>query len=434
MNNTTLTYPASAFRPSSDIPVADFRRRLNDACDYSLPAPGSKRYRRVEVLLLYWSSSDLNVENELYRLRDCFLQGYAYRCTVDQIPVSEAHLKRWLQRRLEQFCTNSGHEDLLIFYYAGHGRRGIHGSEMPCVFASNDGSDPKNYAEVNFSVAKEGTLDDTSADVLYLLDCCYATTAGIRAGKELIAACSIEAGTPIPGPHSFTAGIVQELNNACGNPAVRRSPYYLTAAQLCFKLYDQVFRGALKNTPVHTERMVGPFPRSSILIVPRRYYGGPDESPDAPTSNKSTFPLTGPNLIPVGSARVDRKVLLCVHLRDGTDQTLRRLRQWLTTDRPGGVDNNGVDYQYWVPSASILVFFSIPIPVYYGLVSHPAIQFIGYVRDLPGQQPGFDLPTPPAPLKENVPPSPGGTSGYGKGPQSGYGRGGPSDGSMQGYR
>ncbi|KAL8656984.1 MAG: hypothetical protein Q9226_002375 [Calogaya cf. arnoldii] len=87
-------------------------------------------------------------------------------------------------------------------------------------------------------------------------------TAGLKPGKELVAACAIESRTPGPSPNSFTAALVQELNNAVTNQ------YFMTAAQLFFEVLEKVHKGDLVSTPVYVEAMIGPQPRTSIFLEP----------------------------------------------------------------------------------------------------------------------------------------------------------------------
>ena len=81
--------------------------------------------------------------------------------------------------------------------------------------------------ELDFATAKKPTLDAASADVLYLLDSCHASTAAIKPGKELIAASAVKTTTlGLRAPYSFTAAIIQELNQAVS------AEHFLTAAAL----------------------------------------------------------------------------------------------------------------------------------------------------------------------------------------------------------
>ncbi|KAL8845672.1 MAG: hypothetical protein Q9221_009171, partial [Calogaya cf. arnoldii] len=285
-------FPVGGFNSQDQLNVEEFKNILTAACGFALPSDKTKRYNRVKVLLTYWDEDDLHVENEVARVSDAFRLGYNYACRTEQIPARgpEAALT-WMTRMLLELMTGTDSNDLLIFYYAGHGRTGKTPDEGPCILIS--GEYPGYHGKMvntglDFAAAKKPTLDTAPADVLYLLDSCYAATAGIKPGKELIAACAVESRTPGPSLKSFTAALVQELNSAVTNQ------YFLTAAQLFFKMLDKVHKGDLESTPVHVEAMVGPQPRTSIFLAP---LGGGD------TWNESPYPLTGSNRVPLGHKR-----------------------------------------------------------------------------------------------------------------------------------
>lgn len=279
-----------------------------------------------------------------------------------------------------------------------------------------DGSTWSKNVEIDFTTVKGATLDRVHADVLYLLDSCYSAAAALSAGKELIAATSIEDVTPAPGYSSFTSSIIQELNNA------DRYQHYLTASQLWFLLLNDKHKGKLEFTPIHSETMVGPQPRSSILLAPFGNQG---------RANVKPLPLTGANATPLGTRRTDLRVLLSVHLSDGSAQTLQEMKNWVTTQRPHGIKDIGVSFEYAAPSSSIVLVFIMPGPAYYCLASHEAIRFMSYVQwpepappqqQPQGQQSSSQLAVRTRPdLKENQPPPKGG---HGKGPQGGGASGG----------
>ena len=119
------THPPTAYSNQSTLCVAEFQRELKKASDYSLPSIHSKRYRQVKVLLLYWDTDHLglNVWKETERLAATFSHGYRYDCTIDKIPSQGSITSQlWLNRRLLHWAENTDQQDLLIFYYAGHGR------------------------------------------------------------------------------------------------------------------------------------------------------------------------------------------------------------------------------------------------------------------------------------------------------------------------
>lgn len=164
-------------------------------------------------------------------------------------------------------------------------------------------------AKLDFTAAKKPTLDTASADVLYLLDCCHASKAAIKPGKELIAAAGVETTTTGPRPsYSFTAAIVQELNQAVS------AKNFLAAAQLYFKLL--VHKPQLDVTPAHVEAITGQQPRTSIFLAPLR------------NDFIVPYPLTGgDNLLLPGRKPSDIRATLFVRVRnEGHHHTLEHMR------------------------------------------------------------------------------------------------------------
>ncbi|KAL8925872.1 MAG: hypothetical protein Q9172_002025 [Xanthocarpia lactea] len=249
-----------------------------------------------------------------------------------------------------------------------------------------DGTTIKRGASLDFSSVKKDTLDLASADVLYVLDCCHAATSAIGPGKELLAACSVEAKTPGPGYYSFTTALIQELTSAVSSNS------FLTAAQLHYLMLEKAWRGTLQYTPIHVETMVGPQPRMSILLAPLVTTSTPSGTTIASSSGpQSIWPLTGTNATPIGCRVSDVKVLLSVSLRDAGPDTLQQLKNWLRTQRPAGIHDIGVSFEYAVPSSSMLVIFIMPVAAWYCLRSHPAVSYISYVQ-FPGP-PSSQQPT-----------------------------------------
>ncbi|KAL8916433.1 MAG: hypothetical protein Q9208_008519 [Pyrenodesmia sp. 3 TL-2023] len=311
--------------------TSDFKRELLGACDRAIPSYRSKRYTNVKVLLVMWDQDDLGVQNDVDRL-------------------------------------SSGKWE---------------------VTAPN-GTTSKRGALLDFSSVKKDTLDLASADVLYVLDSCHAATSAIGPGKELLAACSVEAKSPGLEYYSFTTALVQELTNAVSNNS------FLTAAQLHYLMLEKAWRGHLPYTPIHVETMVDLEPRTSILLAPLVTTSTPSGTTIASSSGpQSLSPLTGSNATPVGCRVSDVKVLLSVSLRDAGPHTLQQLKDWLETQRPPGIHDIGVSFEYAAPSSSMLIIFVMPVAAWYCLQSHPAVSFIRYVQfpEPPSSQQPTQQPT-----------------------------------------
>ncbi|KAL8659943.1 MAG: hypothetical protein Q9226_000165 [Calogaya cf. arnoldii] len=304
-------FPAKAASAQNQVTVEEFKSIPCSACDFSLSSDKTKKYNRVQVLLTHWDEDDLK-----------------------QIPArgNEAALA-WMTRELMELMTGTDSNDLLTFYYGGHGRGGRTPDEGPCILIS--GKYQVGHwmvdTELDFAAAKKPTLNAASADVLYLLDSWPLTR----------------------------SAIVQELNQAVS------TKHFLAAAQLYFKLL--VYKPQLDVTPAHVEPSTGLQPRTSIFL--------------APLGNDSTVPYP-PALRQLANKSSDIRATLFVCVRNEDHHpTLQNMRHWLTTDRPNKMEEIDVLIDHAASSASITILVSsISITIYYSLRTHRAISFMAYVR------------------------------------------------------
>ncbi len=88
----------------------------------------SSTYRSVNVLLLCWaeSSDDLEVKEEVSRLRDTFEKRFNYKTQTSYL---DRNMRQKVQVQVNTIVANfiGLHDDpttLLIVYYAGHGKPG----------------------------------------------------------------------------------------------------------------------------------------------------------------------------------------------------------------------------------------------------------------------------------------------------------------------
>ncbi|KAL8644008.1 MAG: hypothetical protein Q9210_007469 [Variospora velana] len=243
--------------------------------------------------------------------------------------------------------------------------------------------------EIDFSAAKSACLDSSPADTLYLLDCCYGTTAAIGEGKEFLASGAKEPRTPGSGCLSFTHALTQELEHALV------SNRFVTAAQLYYLTLLQAWRGGgLEQTPVHVETqnpalmrrrtydpdhentMDGSRPRTSIFLAPLGTTASLGGSPSAPLLAKTSTQL--------GTQGTDLRVLLSVRLQDTDSHTIRQLRQWMQAQQlPLQIpDIGGISFEHAVASSSTtcVIPFVIPVPIWYCMWNHAAISFISHVH------------------------------------------------------
>lgn len=134
--SSSVTHPLSAATAPTDVTVRDFKQRLKASCDYSAPSVRSKKYNRVRVLLLSWSTDDLQVQGEIQQLKASFELDYHYKCKAERIPAQGPVLpQHWLAQQFLNLAADTDEEDLLIVYYGGHGREGRYPNEGPSMIS-----------------------------------------------------------------------------------------------------------------------------------------------------------------------------------------------------------------------------------------------------------------------------------------------------------
>lgn len=100
---------------------------LNSKPDETNSPTTRDAYKKVSVLLTWWENDDeiKDVERDLSELQRVFETDYNYHCTRYCIPrqLSESTHQSALRQQMVDFALLGTSEDLLIFYYAGHGLR-----------------------------------------------------------------------------------------------------------------------------------------------------------------------------------------------------------------------------------------------------------------------------------------------------------------------
>ncbi|PSN69311.1 hypothetical protein BS50DRAFT_572468 [Corynespora cassiicola Philippines] len=199
-----------------------FQNAVND----KLKIPNS--YMKVAVLVLRWNNDiDDHAEGhdkELRKLEDLFRDRFHYDYKEVKMGTStkpQHVLNTAIQKHI---CDYDGPHNLLIIYYTGHGMMiGPEGEqELQLVanfgfFETDPGSHPPKAA---WAEAETPLLAPSiEADVLTILDCCYAGNAhkGYHQERriyELLAAAPRGEITACPGPNSFTNVLIRSLEES----------------------------------------------------------------------------------------------------------------------------------------------------------------------------------------------------------------------------
>lgn len=81
----------------------------------------TQRYAAINVLLLTWKDTDLDIADEVDQLKQVFREHFAYFVWHYHIPSENSQTQ--LALRVVQFISNFGGNDdnLVLVYYGGHG-------------------------------------------------------------------------------------------------------------------------------------------------------------------------------------------------------------------------------------------------------------------------------------------------------------------------
>ena len=195
----------------------------------------------------------------------------------------------------------------------------------------------------------------SQADVLFLLDCCYAATVGTRerlqGAKEVIAACSMEDVTTGVDNNSFTRILIQELT--------RGARKNLATWRLYGRLVIRRGKGDLRYTPYHL-----PFLDADAPTIELRPFREDHELLEI-QGNVTPF-LATPGLTDSGStistedetAFMRDRILLSINLKDWTLPP--KPSEWLHWLRTGAPDNISAINAVFQPERATDTTFTIP--------------------------------------------------------------------------
>ncbi|KAF1972167.1 hypothetical protein BU23DRAFT_469178 [Bimuria novae-zelandiae CBS 107.79] len=178
-------------------------------------------YLKVAVLIIQWADEidNLHHKDEVARLQDIFTTKFGYECNVAKLNNSKRP-----QHQLDAAIQNhrndhDGPNNLLIVYYTGHGTVvGPEDDERLELSATWNGHQLRPYPATAFWDTAERPLFDMEGDVLAILDCCFASRAGLKMKQEdlrtyqLLAASPAGSPTEGPGKNSFTTALCDSLS------------------------------------------------------------------------------------------------------------------------------------------------------------------------------------------------------------------------------
>lgn len=191
----SMTEPPLGVHMQEQLDAAFQRRQGNRAVS---------KYINVDVLLLNWAADDLGVSEEIKKLERVFSNEYNFSTNMWRIPSQDSEDE--LVKEILRFRKGKGSCDLLILFYAGHAG----GSARECVWAATEGRDSPRLNWHNVQTLLLGS----NADVLVILDCCFAALAATNYGigdNWLLCASAKESPTVGVCRDSFTSALIRQL-------------------------------------------------------------------------------------------------------------------------------------------------------------------------------------------------------------------------------
>ncbi|KAI4714090.1 hypothetical protein J4E89_001540 [Alternaria sp. Ai002NY15] len=170
-------------------------------------------YRNVHVLVIKWQDAidQLNVRQEVDDLTNVFKKVFNYEVTELQLEEKSPQIQLEMEI-LNWVYENDDPNNLLIVYYAGHG---VYDQALK-VLELSPTEDGDNTLRAIWNDAERTLIEKVKANVLTIMDCCYAGDLMRNVSEhgrtfEMIAASRMGAPTPGPGENSFTRCLIRQL-------------------------------------------------------------------------------------------------------------------------------------------------------------------------------------------------------------------------------
>lgn len=327
----------------------------------SLPPQLYSKYDNVDAMLLLWKDDDLGVNTEIQKLDRTLRSHYNFTTHVHYIPSEDP--EEYLTRAILQFRKGKGPRDLLMLYYGGHAA----GSANECTWIANKAT--PNPPTLNW-LSVQGVLLEYSADVLLILDCCFATHAarGASLGDNwLLSASARESQATGVSWRSFTRGLIRELKRRAEVHKENGQPFTVLSIHnsLMLRERDLVVTPVITRLTDHECESTDLTPLSTRPSAPRL-----NSAPSAPPDSSSLQPLGSylPQrpLVPatvhlVGDVPRDKSLM--VRLTDlPTSSTRGDISHWLSDRLGEGIIFSRVaPLTTSKPSSTVVTFSSVAL-------------------------------------------------------------------------
>ncbi|KAI1368463.1 hypothetical protein F5Y08DRAFT_265514 [Xylaria arbuscula] len=358
--------------------LPDFAKALEDSAARAFPNRGSsQRYRKVCVLLLHWEVDDLFVLPELEDLETCFQNDFNFETERFTIPSGNAHLELMLKIGA-MIKDHESTDTLLIVYYGGHAR--IDEARQSTWCASRAPDSPW----LQWS-AIQTLLERSLSDALILLDCCAgAASAAFPTGSsitETISASSWDAVAPDPGRYSFSATLLEVLQEWKRRTFSVAMLHAEILARLKHPRPERRNGGRIetRTTPVHF-MMTANHKAPSIELCRTSSEALPLSLTSAASSGHSSFAegrTTTEEIIGSEPTEDVPHVMVSLALEDDQTLNIEDWERWLASIPALA---KYVQVQGVFKSHSTLLLLSLPVMVWDMLPDNPACSFVAFIR------------------------------------------------------
>ncbi|KAL9016099.1 MAG: hypothetical protein Q9185_006535 [Variospora sp. 1 TL-2023] len=351
-----MSYPTRAHLNKTYEP--NFRSvvgQINEAIKRGLPnAQEQSKYRKVAVLMIHWSNDNLGIVPQENQLAQVFAKVYNFTVETYSIPTivppgrSVAGEFLW---RLKNFVRSyEGSQSLMIYVYSGQADAGAAPLYDQCIWYGSNAIPLAQCPQVNWATLR-GATDVAVGDTLYILDCCYASTAAIdKTDNEYLVAAAMEnpAGSAIQT--SFTQRLIDILVANNGDPQTVASIHASMVSNM------KAANTHMSFTPVHIAADVKP------TIILQRLAKTPKDI----------------QAVKQFDTRAAGKVLISVSLQGKASfPDIREFEKWLLTNMPPNVASVKVEAAFH--SSSQLVLFTVPHEVWAYLEGNELFKFVDHV-------------------------------------------------------
>ncbi len=195
--------------------------------------------------------------------------------------------------------------------------------------------------------------------MLYIFDTCFAASAALYDGPEVLAASSWGDSAGANLQTSFTRMLIDELTERDGSPC--------TVAEIYSSIHRNATTTQPEQGPVHIPRQN----KGSITLAKR--LPPKQRKPESQDVRRRKIDDLG---------AAEERVLISVHLQDSiTIPNLQEWRRWLTTNIPSRLLSVGVTIEGAFRASSTLLLLNVPIGLWTMLPANdPAYTFVSFVK------------------------------------------------------